>query len=277
MRFRRNSFSRSGFTLIEMLVVIGIIIVLAAMGFLGFRSLVTIGNRNQTKARLHDMQAFLVEYENATALKRQPRWTWIAGTPPTKYFITNAIVPPSTTPYNFWRDSDPLNAGDQPLYPPLGPLEDGDPDAYESLAVLNTAEAMREMAQMPSAKKLLASLNSDYVVTINEPPRNSGPLIFQVVLDAWHHPIIFVPAGGIASVALGDVSDLNNPYVITSTKTYSQSLITGTNNPVPPNARPFFASAGPDGRFGFADRNNDGVFDSNDIIGGDDNLYSFEN
>jgi prepilin-type N-terminal cleavage/methylation domain-containing protein len=266
MHLRRNPIPRSGFTLIEMLVVIGIIAVLVAMGFLGFRSLVNSQNRNQTKARLHDMQAFLVEYENATALRRQPRWMWIPGTPPSKQ-LNN---------FNLWRDSDPLNPGDQPLYAPIGALDDGDPDRTSSQAVVNTAEALREMAQMPAAKKLLSSLNAKSLETINEPGTMTP--IFQVILDAWDHPIIFVPASGLASVALADVNDAKNPYVVTSTKTYSQSLITGTaTDPVPPNARPFFASAGPDGRFGFFDRNNDGLFDSNDILGGDDNIYSFEN
>lgn len=278
MHVRRNSFPRSGFTLIEMLVVIGIIVVLVAMGFLGFKSLVNSQNRNQTKARLHDMQAFLVEYENATALRRQPRWMWIPGTPPTKQ-LNN---------FNIWRDADPLNGPpttvqDQPLYAPLGHLDFGDPDRTMSPAVLNTAEVLRETAQMPGAKRLLSTLKADALEDIPEPgtvtaANPKGVVIHSIILDAWDHPIIFVPAAGLAFVTLGDVNDAKNPYVITSTKTYSQALITNTpNDPVPPNARPFFASAGPDGLFGFADRNKDGVFDSNDIIAGDDNIYSFEN
>ena len=84
--------------------------------------------------------------------------------------------------------------------------------------------------------------------------------------------------GGDGDTPQAGTASLTDPYVITSTKTYSQSLITGSaSDPVPPNARPFFASAGPDGRFGFADRNGDSIFDSNDIVAGDDNIYSFEN
>jgi hypothetical protein len=46
---------------------------------------------------------------------------------------------------------------------------------------------------------------------------------------------------------------------------------------LPPGARPFFVSAGPDAAVGFLDINNNSNWDpSVDKPGGDDNLYSFE-
>jgi type II secretory pathway pseudopilin PulG len=258
-----------GFTMVEMLVVIGIVIVLISIALLGLKSLGTTANTNRTKTMLHDAAAMLTEYENATAMRRQPYEMWAPGPPLSRY----------TAGFNIWRDSDPSLVGEQPLAAPVKLLDadandpaDATSDRFYSQAVVNTAEVMREISQMPGTKKVVSQLPADAFLTIREPAGTT--VIHQVMLDAWGNPIIFVPATGLARVALVDKDNPSNPYIVTSTKVYSASLA----GAAPPNVRPFFASAGPDGVFGFIDKNSNGTFEVGvDLPAGDDNLYSFLN
>src|SRR5207253_1248835 len=88
------------------------------------------------------------------------------------------------------------------------------------------------------------------------------------VLDAWGNPIIYVPGG-----------DPNANPPSGGLKVY----VTG-NNGAPelriirsPDNRAFWASAGPDGIFNYADSNHNNQLDvATETIGGDDNVYSFE-
>src|SRR5258706_2155174 len=61
---RRN---RRGFTMIEILVVIGIIAALAAMLFLGFKHVSKSGRENQTHVALQNLRGMLTEYETGGA------------------------------------------------------------------------------------------------------------------------------------------------------------------------------------------------------------------
>jgi hypothetical protein len=84
--------------------------------------------------------------------------------------------------------------------------------------------------------------------------------IAPVLRDGWGNPIIFVPASGLKEVRLGDGA---GTYVIRSNKAYpygATPTLASVEAILPPSARPFFASAGPDG----------------DFQKGDDNVYSFQ-
>ena len=131
---------------------------------------------------------------------------------------------------------------------------------------------------------------------------NSNPTL----LDTFGNPILFVPATGLSNVAVGGrlcsitsfgvVQQPSIPPRVVGANFNAGQYCYWTDGKIyrasdagsvvdPPTApwvlqpsKPFFASAGPDGIFGFIDNNANGVYDpGTDTSGGDDNIYSFEN
>ena len=229
MQNRRKRLTEKGFTLIELLIVIAVLGILVAIAVTGFGALTKSGNSKRTKVALGNAASMFAEYDAATGLKKQPN-----GANPTA---------------NVWRDADPSTPAEDRLTAP----ESVEMDTAErtGAAVKATAAVFAEIAKMPGAKTVFSQIPPES--TFNE-----GGLAHPILLDGWQNPILFVPAAGL-NVRLGEPAA---DYAITSVKAYPVagpgSLAVGV---LPPGARPFFASAGPDGNFQT----------------GDDNIYSFEN
>lgn len=253
---RRKSLSPRGFTLVELLVVLGLIAVLIGLAITGFRTMENTSKTRQTKLMMGNIASMFAEYDAATGLKRQPAYMY--NTSGAQYTAAGR---------NIWTDADPVLADFQAMAAPTGLMESGEPSRTTSQAVQNTAVVMKEVLSMPGAKKLITQLGSDALMkTASEPI--PGETNATIPLDGWGNPIIFVPAAGLRGVYIGATgpTDPNaaagNPFVVRSNKVYS-GTDPAVNNPavLPPDARPFFASAGKDGKFET----------------GDDNVYSFEN
>jgi prepilin-type N-terminal cleavage/methylation domain-containing protein len=75
--FPRNA--RGGFTVIELLVVIGIILVLAALVFFGTRAVMDTTRGNSTKVTLAALQGMLGELDAKTRLKTPAAWRWFVA------------------------------------------------------------------------------------------------------------------------------------------------------------------------------------------------------
>jgi prepilin-type N-terminal cleavage/methylation domain-containing protein len=119
----------------------------------------------------------------------------------------------------------------------------------------------------------------NYICTENEPgaaPPDTSPqwredgAVAPMLTDGWGNPIILVPSTGLRVRLLmekkqNDPNDPRQTRIVTSAglvDPLDPSVNYGTANYRPPaGAKPFWASAGPDGSF----------------AAGDDNLYSFEN
>jgi prepilin-type N-terminal cleavage/methylation domain-containing protein len=287
MEYRRKPLSPHAFTLIEVLIVISILAILMTIAFVGFRAIERTGRVNKTKMFLANAASMLTEYDAATGLKKQPSRMWTPA--PTRV----------TTPgFDIWRDADPSTSGvNDPIRlfasvdiesAPPPPPDEPDPYRFKYAAVLNTAVVFEEMSKVPNAKSMFSKLptESTMVAGVRQPDGSYRPATGvsnlerqPILLDGWDNPIIFVPASGL-EVVMGDPAVT---YVVTSVKTYPASgpgsLPAGQ---LAPGARPFFASAGPDGAFGFIDKNNNRTFDpptpgGGDASAGDDNVYSFQN
>lgn len=275
MDYRRKHLRDQGFTLVEMLIVIGVLAVLIGIAVFGFRVLERGSRQKQTKAALANAASLFAEYEKETALHKQPNDFWKPD-----------VVTKLTTGFDFWKDADPDATGVQQLQAPTGSMDVDDnigPDFYreKSQAIRNTAVLMRQIETLPAAQRILSQLPSDATMNVYEDVPGHSILIGRVLLDGWNNPIIFVPAMGLGGVRIGDPTDLRdrglNPYVVRSNKIYPATDASLITNVTPPNARPFFASAGPDGVFGGL-MGPDGRFGTDDdIFGGNDNEYSFEN
>jgi len=118
-------------------------------------------------------------------------------------------------------------------------------------------------------------LGKSYVCIESEPtgtPATNGsawkedPAPIPMLRDGWDNPIIFVPASGLRVRLLldkneNDWSDATQTRIITSGGDLKVTIPPQPPQPLPAGAKPFFASAGPDG----------------DFSTGDDNVYSFGN
>lgn len=263
------------FTTLELLIAIGILVVLLGIVVIGARSITGGGKQRDTRVRLEALAGMLTEFEAVTGvgLKRQPSKVYRDnnGTP---VLVDATTLAPGQT-IDVWRDADPTvpnipptNVVGQPIPAPgdvsAAAFTNGQPGRFRSTAVHNTQLVMGMMTGVPAVSQMLQRLPANAIAT--NPNKsgtlNMGSLTFvgnnttalrpPLVVDSWDNPIIFVPAGGLDQVNVAG----------TTVRITSRGAIgAGTLTAPTAGARPFFASAGPDGSF----------------ASGDDNLYSFEN
>jgi prepilin-type N-terminal cleavage/methylation domain-containing protein len=229
--------ARRGFTLLEMIVAIGIVLILLSIAVIGFRSLDASASKKETNATLTSLQGMMAELEATAGITRLVGDGGVYGR-------NEKII----------RDPNPPqvhNPGDV-----VAGTATGDTGRY-GIAVRRTQEVINRLMQVPKNKTAIGQLggkrllgkptntyaNANDKVVLNP---NGGHLpTTPVLLDGWRNPILFVPSAGMEGVDLGLRSDgtheLNDQTIIA------------------PGNRPFWASAGPDG----------------DFTKGDDNVYSF--
>jgi prepilin-type N-terminal cleavage/methylation domain-containing protein len=252
-----------GFTMLELLVVIGVILILISMMFIGLKYVSNQGRTKDTKQAMEIARTLLANYENATQLRPPPQG------------IYNQ---PSGYPYSaqqfattFWTYQFPLQQGTvttnyQSTYNVIiGDTGQGLADAGDNNLVERTMIAMQLfmsipdnvtlLNSLPQGKKVMVTFNSSSLVT----PTTS--VTVPILLDGWGNPIYFVPGGGISNVVFK-----SDPPPVTTGGPPTWHVVSSSGahaSPYTQNAsdRPFFMSGGPD----------------DDVSRGDDNIYSFEN
>jgi prepilin-type N-terminal cleavage/methylation domain-containing protein len=212
--------SRKGFTLLELLAVIGIILILISMAIIGYQQIDKAATARATKATLANTQALLAEYEINTPLNSSP-----------VFGVAITAVP------------NDVNPGATDRVPP-------------QQAIVNTQIVMQVLSRVPKNKQVLAALPARSFLNdaSNNPfPAGTGP----VLLDGWKNPIIFVPASGLvvnlahgAANATTGGGPASTQYIVRTSGVYPTPF-----PPVAGNDRPFFASAGQDGNFTNGDDN----------------------
>ncbi len=215
---------RTGFTLLEVLVSISIILLLMGLVFIGFRSISTGQQVNQTKSTLGILDSVLnelaVKTQNLTAASVQPvEWPW------------NGEVTPAGLPYNFWAYPGQVGGEAEAITAPGNVAVRSDDRV--GWQMLYTQQVYRYFRRLPATNTMISNLPKGSFAT--EPEIANPPL----VVDAWDNPILFVPTSGLKGVKLeADVNPNDDSNPIKS-----------------PGGKPFFASAGPDGDFSKGDDN----------------------
>src|SRR5687767_7450712 len=238
---------RAAFTMLEMIVAIGIILILLAISVVGFRALDASASAKETASTLTNLQGMMAEIESTSGLNRVEGAEGV-------YTRGDKIIP-----------------GPQPQ-PPQPPVRNphsvvtgtgGGEDNRYGLAVRRTQEVISRLSRVPKNKTSLAQIPGkrllgkapyrtntipNKVLVVESPTESAGLPSSPVLLDGWRNPIIFVPSGGLEGVTI-----TGSTVVITSSgqrKAGEASIVTD---------RPFWASAGADG----------------DFSTGEDNIYSF--
>ena len=243
--------ARRAFTLLEVLVAIGIILFLMTIGVLAFRHFDALASRRLTGTVLNSAKSMQVEFENSgqkDLIESDPK---LSGVLP--------VFGDTGTPA-------------QPKYAPLdarfqgggGGQDNGnisDPTTREKYGgLIQTRKVMTLLLRLPKNVTALNGLPTKLVFKNNNSSPSGGlPMSPTYLLDGWSNPIIFVPRGGLTHVSQtkdDKGNDIAPFYTVRSSGTY----LDGQEPKVGPLDRPFWASAGPDG----------------DLASGSDNLYSFQ-
>jgi prepilin-type N-terminal cleavage/methylation domain-containing protein len=265
-----NRLSRSrAFTMIEMLIVIGIILILISLFFVGFKYVVNSNRTQDTKAALQTAKTLFSAYAQASGLQKA---VGPVSAPVTAWWTTGAATLPPTAPDGTIMSGGAVSSESLQLTVPGHPVPPS--------IVQNTEAVMLAMTAMPDNQKIMTNLPPAKVVTeqqrMGDPPGTTYPTMQQ---DSWGNPILFVPAYGLMGVKAsgpdtysGSVAYQRGNKVVYLGVIYTCIVPnTGTipvisSNPTvwggvcSPDFTPFWASAGPDG----------------DLSKGDDNIYSFE-
>ena len=216
--------TRRGFTLIEILVVIGIIGVLMAILFLGFGYVSKSSRDNVTHSMLQNLRGMLTEYTASGGDLDKLEDLYSSSTPP--YSV------------------------DAPQLPGGSSVAEGMP-ARNTPAIKMTRVVMARLLAIPSNKKIVDSLPADQVW------RTSTGLATQdvVLLDGFRNPIIYVPRGGLRGVNLGKTGEQSYSKPKQTILSPGARTISGTGSNAVRQGQPFFASAGADADFAKGDDN----------------------
>ena len=245
--------ARRGFTMLEILVVIGIITLLVGIGVIAFHALDQ--SPKVTKTTLGNCQSMLAEFQAQTSLRDQP----------TAIFRGSGQVSPATGA-SLWNEPAVIDPNDPKGN---GNVNSGQAGRYAWAAVANTQLVFQFLNRFPANKQILTKLPSKQILGVLGTGDDRGKLLGvapavdpPLILDAWNNPIIFVGRDGLAGVNYDakKKGDTPVPQRVTSAGLFDYTGGPLITTGLPQSRRPFFASAGPDG----------------DFRTGDDNVYSFE-
>jgi prepilin-type N-terminal cleavage/methylation domain-containing protein len=176
VRYHRRR--RGGFTMIEIMTVIGIILILIGLFFAGARQWRAQADVKATQTRMEVLNSMLSAME--------------AAGPNTFHDPGNQIVTPTASATSATSGS-----------------------VYDQTAVM-----MNALLAIPGNSAAMNQLPTGAVASLNSPSN----IPYRAILDGWGQPIVYVPAAGL------------NGFTDATTTTITS-----------PDARPFWASAGPDG------------------------------
>lgn len=219
---RPPSRRRTGFSLIEILIAIGVILVLMTIGIYGYRSLEDSGARKQTIATLASAASLLKEMNSTGAYSRIEG---VADQVPPPIYQLGYMIPTAENPGD-------VNIG-----------KAGRGKITADVTTLNSVSQTRLMKVMRTNPRIASMIGGLPSSAILPPDPGQPPRPIPVLADAWGNPLLLVPSGGLQGVKFE-----SDNYSAVQTITSSGQLTSPAN-------RAFWASAGPDGDFTKGDDN----------------------
>jgi type II secretory pathway pseudopilin PulG len=212
----RTPVARSGFSLLEMTVVIGIIMLLMAIAIIGYRYIESKNAGDATRTALHNADSMVAE------LDRTGQGWRLEG--PGGYFTPVGRV--LTISLDF-SGGDVSRTGNGRV-----------------AANTNCSNVLQRLLQVQANQDAYGKLPSKGLIAGSGNP-NTNPPLPAAMADAWGNPMVWVPSGGLNGVRLKSSSDANGNV------TYGSNGITIKS----PDGRGFWASGGPDGDLSTGDDN----------------------
>ena len=261
---------RRGFTLLELLIVIGIIVIVASLVLAVSSSVVRASEERATRNTLEVLNMAAEEYERTVDRRVTYRSGAVTGgiaaeTAPSasnglRYDVdTNPTAPPSGTATTAWTGlSNPYNT-----------VSGGLP-AYSSLPFRRTAMLIQAMTDSPTCAAIMQKLPEAIFrgIKVNANSNSFSPV--RHCIDAWDTPIIAVFPGREATAA---ELTTNNPNIVDKDGTVKcdsewAAPTAGGMQVSCKDRRILFISAGNDSRFT--------VQTGATYAPSNDNLYSYE-
>src|SRR5439155_14076356 len=184
------------FTLLEILVVIGIIILLVAIGVIAFGALDQ--SPKVTRATLSNLQSMLSEYQAMTSLREQPPQIWRNNNP------VSTALPANNA--SLWGEQVFIDASG-------ANVAGGGPRRYDWGPLGNTQLVYQFLLRLPNNKQLMTKLPSKQIHGVADTASPRGNKLMPtgggadprkidppLILDAWNNPILFVGSDGLPGV-----------------------------------------------------------------------------
>ena len=259
-----------GFTLLEVLIVIGIIVIIASLVLAVSSSVVRASEERSTRNTLEVLNMAAEEFERTVDRRVSYRsgvvTGGIAADPasgggvPFKFDVdSGAALPPAGTGVTTWTS----------LAPPYSSVATGLP-AYSTLPFRRTALFMQAMTDAPSCAAIMQKLPEALFrgIKVNAATNSFSPV--RHCIDAWDTPIVAVFPGRDATAA---ELATNNPAIVDKDGTVRcdsewTTPLAGGMQVSCKDRRVLFISAGNDSRFT--------EFSSGTYKPSNDNLYSYE-
>lgn len=178
---------RKGFTLIELIVAMGIILILGSLAVWGISSVLEHQRASNTRTTLAAVNGILSQRVRAIGNNVFPAEWYLNGV----YGNHNTAGP------GMWLAIDRhYNASNNIVYSPLTLTDTAVPDDYtlwQSDLLRNTVIIFNDLDRSAESRKALDAMQT-LVVNV---PINGAPMRARIPLDGWGRPVLFAPGVGI--------------------------------------------------------------------------------
>lgn len=215
---------RKAFTLIELLTAIAVIVLLATLATVGFRSMTENAREAQTRQAIATVNAIVSERVRAIGANVYPAEWYHNGV----YGAHNTAAPGLwISPSRTWVSGSTYRNA------PTTVTDATIPDDYsqwQSDLLRNTVIVFNDLYRSASARKALDGMDAVQVTV----QINGAPMSARIPVDGWNRPLLFSPAVGVTV-------DGATAYQQSGARTYDATMTTGA-------VFPYVWSAGREGK-----------------------------